>query len=295
MTDKTTRIKLLFIAAALLAGLWWIPVRFLESLGFSGAWSSVAMAAGALPLIVVVRRRLIVRPALKDCLGAIAIGAGMLLYGVALTQAEIIRVLILFYLAPMWSLLIEFVFMNRKIGLLDLAALALALTGIVVVQGASLELGLLPSLGDAMALASGLIFAIGSAIVFENEDTDAMSLATMVVATVGLLGLPIALVLSHPITVSPASIQLLTALGTAFLAGVVFLAPVVFITSKAAVILPPSVLTMLFTLEVIAGVVSSAIATSEPFGLPQITGSVLIVGAVLVSASKTARVRPEPS
>ena len=47
----------LTLVASLLWGVWWIPIRWLESGGLPGVWASLAMGLAALPAFAVLAAR----------------------------------------------------------------------------------------------------------------------------------------------------------------------------------------------------------------------------------------------
>ena len=72
--------------------------------------------------------------------------------------------------------------------------------------------------------------------------------------------------------------------GLSLAVGAIYLLPVLGITMWSAQRLPPGLLSFLFTLEIVAGVVSGALLLDEPFGLYRLSGGVLIIGAALIEA-----------
>ena len=96
---------LLALVAAVMWGLWWAPIRLLEETGLPGAWPGIAMNLGALPLLAVVvvlwsgKGRLTARA----LTGAALVGVAVTLYASALTLTDVVRAVLLFYLAPAWS------------------------------------------------------------------------------------------------------------------------------------------------------------------------------------------------
>ena len=106
MERRSTAI-LVVLVSAIGWGLWWYPVGLLEGLGFSGPWIGVAMSAAILPaaLIWTVLRP---RPApAAALLGGALVGVAVTLYAMAASYTDFLRAVLLFYLAPTWSTIIE--------------------------------------------------------------------------------------------------------------------------------------------------------------------------------------------
>jgi len=68
-------------------------------------------------------------------LGGLFTGAAFSSYAIALNHTEVVRVLLLFYVTPIWSTLIGLAVLGERLTLSRLAALALALLGLVVILG----------------------------------------------------------------------------------------------------------------------------------------------------------------
>lgn len=77
----------------------------------------------------------------------------------ALMQGEVVRVMLLFYLSPVWSVLGGRLFLRERVGARRLLAVALALTGLWIVIGGNQALRVALSDTDWLALSSGLAFA----------------------------------------------------------------------------------------------------------------------------------------
>ena len=96
----------LALASAALWGLWWMPVRALDWAGMGGLWATFGMTLGsALALLWAARGA----PALprRALAGALLVGLGVMLYGVALAFTDIVRAVLLFYPALCVFLLFE--------------------------------------------------------------------------------------------------------------------------------------------------------------------------------------------
>ena len=88
-------------------GLVWYPYRILEQAGLSGSVASVLTYLVALPplLLLALRSRSVADPAERGLLLALALVSGWtnLAYVLAVIHGEVMRVMLLFYLAPLWT------------------------------------------------------------------------------------------------------------------------------------------------------------------------------------------------
>ncbi|KNG94868.1 DMT family transporter [Pseudaestuariivita atlantica] len=258
------------VISAVMWGVWWAPIRFIETLGVPGIWSGPLLIAGALVLAVPVWLiRGPVRISGRGVLGACGMGTAMMTYSAALAEGEVVRVLLIFYLAPVWSKILERVFMGLRWTWVSTVALVLSFGGILVLTGATPEAGLRP--GDGLALVSGMAWAVGSALVFGSGERNTAGLTAVTCAA----GLAVAVALALLRAGAPDGMPPLP-VGLSLLTGVVYITPLMVLTVLAARWVPPGLLSFLLTAEIASGVITSALFAGEPFGWPHAVGSLLI-------------------
>lgn len=265
-------------------GLFWIPVRYLEELGLHGAWPGLFLcvsAALALTPVLWHRRQVVKRLWRPLALCGLYTGAAFAFYAIALNLSEVVRVILLFYLTPIWGTLLGLAFLGERLTLARTIALISAFGGLLVVLGAGQTLPFPKNLGDWLALASGLLWALGSLHLFRMsepavpEQMMGFLLGASVVTGVALLVGGNAL--GGPI---PGAI-LAELLPYAPLAAL-YLLPMLWLTVWPLSRLTPGRAGLILMSEAIVGVASAALLSGEPFGLRQTIGSTLIIGAALV-------------
>ena len=279
MRQSNTLPLIASVLAALIWGIWWIPIRALAEGGLPGPWPGIAMILAAMPalamLIAVTRTRMSL--SLKAFLGAAAIGVAITLYSTALTNTTVVRAVLLFYLAPGWSLAIECLTQGRRFRVINLVALMLAMVGILFVFRGDFSLTQWRS-GDVMALASGALWAVGAALVFSTRHTPILTLAFVSCGFAALVGLAAVAFTAQAIPFE----ALWSNASDAALGGMLYVAPILLATLWGARRLGATTLTFILTGEIVAGVASVAILENEPFGLPEIFGTALIISATLI-------------
>lgn len=268
------------LAAALLWGLWWLPIRWVESLGITGLWPGVALCLGALPVTAALALwRRGPWPSRHTLAGAVLIGMAMMLYGGSLSFTDVVRAVLLFYLAPAWSILIEYVWLGRRFRAYDALALGCAIAGIAMITRGEIPLEGAGAVGDWMALLSGMAWSAGSALIFTGRSLDAYGISLMAVTAAALSGTAIALLagdVAGNIGGGPAAVA--AAAG----AGALYTAPIILGTVWGAIRLAPATLSFLLTAEIISGVGSSALLLDEPFGWIELAGAILIIAGAMV-------------
>lgn len=278
MTPTTTAKPVLFaFVAAAFWGLWWIPVRWLAGLGLDGALAGVAMTTGALVLCAVFMLVAPSGPRLspRALAGALLAGIAVALFSAALNFSDVVRVILLFYLAPAWSKIIEWLWLDMPWRWTSTLALGASALGMVVLLGGDFGSGGIRS-GDVMALLSGLFWAAGAAFVFTAGPVGVMRLTLVCCLAAVLTGLPLAL-LAGAALVSVAQTASIWGMGI----GVLYVAPILIVTLWSAQRLSPATLSFLLTAELLSGIISGALLLDEPFGVIQMLGAALVLlGAV---------------
>ena len=89
-------------------------------------------------------------------------GTANLAFAYALIHGEVVRVMVLFYLLPVWGVLGGRFFLGEKIDRQRALAVVLALTGAVLILGGPAVLAAPPSWLDLVAIASGFFFAMNN-------------------------------------------------------------------------------------------------------------------------------------
>jgi drug/metabolite transporter (DMT)-like permease len=165
---------LALLATAFFWGLLWYPMRWLEGHGVPGLWGTGILFTSALtvgsPLLWRYRAQLTARPALLLGL-MLANGWCNTAFILAVLDGQVVRVLLLFYLSPIWAVLLARLLLGERMPSQAWLTLALAMGGALIILWQ-------PSLGvpwpqghaDWLALSSGLGFAFSNVLVRMGQD-----------------------------------------------------------------------------------------------------------------------------
>lgn len=267
-----------FFAAALW-GIWWIPIRYLETLGMDGAWGSFSMNVGAAlaAIIWMAASGAPLKIAGRGLLGAALVGVAVTTYSTAITMADVVRVILLFYLAPAWSKIIEWAFMGHPWKWTSSLALAASLGGAYLVLGGKVSLyGI--GLGDLLAILSGVAWAMGAALIFTGERSSPVSLTLVTALSACVIGLGFIWLGSGTVLSGSATLNGMAA-GAG--SGAIYVLPILALTLWSAQRLSPAAVSFLLTAEILSGVLSGVLILDEPFGWLQASGACLIFVAAL--------------
>lgn len=154
------------LLAASLWGLMWYPLRLLEAGGLGGLWQTFTIYCGTLIVALPLMRGRWSEPArypVALLILALASGWCNTAFILAILDGTVVRVLLLFYLSPVWATLLAIVVLGERPRPLALLALLLALIGAVIMLW-SPAVGLPWPLArsDWLALSSGMAFALAN-------------------------------------------------------------------------------------------------------------------------------------
>ncbi|RKF16032.1 DMT family transporter [Roseovarius spongiae] len=280
---------LLTFLSAIFWGLWWIPMRYLGAQGLSGAQAPILTNLGASIAIGawLIATRRPVRLNRRALAGAALVGGALTFYSISLGITDVLRAILLFYLAPAWSKVIEWAVLGQRWRHSATLTLLMALMGAFLVLGGDVSLAGV-GLGDGVAILSGLCWAVGATFLFTEgrAPAGAVTLATLLFSVLIAAGFMV--VVGDALPAAPDPMVLSTGLGL----GAVYILPVMFLTLWSAQRLSPALLSFLFTLEILSGVISGAVLLDERFGAAQVAGAALILAAALIEVILALRARP---
>jgi len=154
------------LSGSLVWGLIWYPYRALQDVGVSGAMATLityvlAMLCGAFMLPRVWRERSTF--GWWALLLVLSAGWANLGYVLAMLQGEVMRVLLLFYLAPVWTILFSFWLLDEKLNRYGYLIVALSLGGaLIMLWKPDLGLPLPQNVSEWLGLSAGMGFALSN-------------------------------------------------------------------------------------------------------------------------------------
>ena len=154
-------------------GIAWYPYRLLAQAGLDGIWATLSSYGLALLVGIALfpRHATSLRGITPlAILMGLAIGWSNLAYVMGVLEGEVMRVLLLFYLAPLWTVPIARLVLGERLDGRGAVVMALALAGAVIMLWRP-ELGLPWPAGRAewFGVGAGLLFALGNVLVRRLE------------------------------------------------------------------------------------------------------------------------------
>jgi len=272
------------LSGATVWGLMWYPYRVLEWGGVSGELAtllsySIAMLFGLLAIGPVWRELRI-----AGWWGiAIMLASGWTNYGyvLAILDGEVMRVMLLFYLAPLWTVLFSRWILDERLNRYGYAIIVLSLGGaFVMLWNPQLGLPLPQNQAEWIGLSAGMGFAMLNVLVRRTQHLSVnFKSAAVWFGTILITGISM---LYHGDLVSQVQSVSVNAWWLLALIGLVLCATSI-VVQYGLTHTPANQAIVIFLSELVFAAVSSYFLVGEAMGLQEIIGAVLIVSASLLS------------
>jgi len=271
------------VYAATLWGLVWYPYRLLDQAGVGGIASGFFSYATPLLLLGWLHARAL-RAARGHWLWLAALGlaAGWtnLAYVLAVLEGEVVRVLLLFYLSPLWTVLFSRFLLHEKLNHAGWAVMTLAAGGALVMLWQPGEWPLPGNRAEWLGLSAGVMFAASNVISRHldgvAEGTKAVSV-WMGVAVLAVIGLAL----------KPAELDFMADAGMQtwlLLLGVgLAIGSMTYAVQYGLARVPANQAIVIFLSELVVAAIAAYFLSSERMGVQEWIGAAMIITASLFS------------
>lgn len=270
----------------MLWGLSWLPLKAINAMGIDGiALIFVAYAILTLTLSPLLFKQFSSWKEHKKIMLLIALfgGGANLAFTYALINGEVIRVMVLFYLLPVWGVAGGRLFLKEDIDRWRYLGVLLAISGAFFILGGFEVLDAPPSWIDLIALASGLFFAMNNLLFRGAQGIPVSSkIGSMFVGCFTLAGL----LLLAGIEQFPSSVTenvwwmlVLYALFWLLIANIGSQWSVTHMEAGRS--------SIIIIFELITAVISATLIAGETMSLLEYTGGALIMTAAFIEAFRT--------
>jgi drug/metabolite transporter (DMT)-like permease len=275
--------KLACLYAGAVWGLFWIPLRALEETGLHGLWITVVyFLVPTICLVPVTLRRWrhVRQGGFQLQLTAMVSGGALLLYSTSIIYTDVVRAMLLFYLTPVWATILARIVLGDAITLTRIAAMALAIIGMLTIFGLGARFPVPQNVGDWLGLGSGVLWAIAMVRIRQGADYSAieMTIGFFQWSLIFSAGAALLLAPGH----MPSFAQTLPALPLLLIFMALLVLPGTYASLWGPKFLSPGVVGLLFMTEIVVGAISVALLAAEPFGMREVTGVILIAGASML-------------
>lgn len=273
------------VVGSLVWGLVWYPFRALEDSGVSGAQATLVTYLLAMLFAVFMLPRIwreLPKAGWWAVLLVMSVGWTNLGYVLAILHGEVMRVLLLFYLAPLWTILFSYWLLDERLNRYGYLVIFLSFVGaVVMLWEPSIGMPLPQNIAEWIGMSAGLAFAFSNVV---SRRANHMSVETKsygvwfgtVLLTAPLLwwqgGLP-----GQLAEVGAQAWLILVLLG-------IVMCGTGFAVQYAIAYLPANRAILLFMLELVVAAASSYVLAGETMELREWLGALMIVSAGLMSA-----------
>ena len=268
-------------------GVSWWPFRWLQERGLHALWATVLVYAVAVVLISLWRPQAWGQLWRTRSLWWLVLAAGVTnaSFNTAVTIGDVVRVVLLFYLMPLWAVLLARVLLGERLTALAAVRVALALGGAAIVlwpsDGSAWPMA--ASTAEVLALLGGFTFALNNVMLRreahqpESARALAMFAGGALVSLVAALWLAGAGTVAWPPSPAPGWVAGLLALAGVFLVGNLAL-------QYGTARLPANATAVIMVSEVLFASGSAVALGAGVMSWPLALGGTLIVGASLLAA-----------
>ncbi len=275
--------SLCLLLAAILWGVFWYPLRWLESQGIDGLWATLFIYIGTSVYFIPYFRQsfseIRTRPLLM-CLLAVFAGWTNIAFFLAVIDGEVVRVLLLFYMSPIWAILLAYFILKEHLTLHNFLALVVALFGmLIMLWQVDMDYPWPTKTSDWLALSSGMAFAITNVVMRMAQTVSPRTKAIVGWYGVLIVSLILIMLLQVPLEkVEPGTLIIAFVIGATMV--VIMTLAVAFGVSH----LPVQQSAVILLFEVVVGAISAYLIIGETMVLREWLGGGLILSAGLYVA-----------
>lgn len=265
-------------------GLTWLPIKALNDMGLDGMHLIlIAFVSGA----VVLSPWLYTQAAVcRQSLGLVVLialfgGFANASFQTAIYHGDVIRVMILFYLLPVWSVLGGRVFLKEKIDTVRMVTVTLCLLGAFLIldvwhtswQGVTWI--------DMLAIGSGMSLAATNILFRFTQNISVMSkVAAMFVGCSVIMGVALS------VFTSTSELQYSVAIPWAMAYGALWLTLITIGTQWAVTRIEAGRSAVIIVMELVVAVVSVALITGAELNTTEILGGLMVLSAALLEGAR---------
>mgnify|MGYP001366706937 CR=1 FL=1 len=276
------------VIACLFWGTYWIPLRYIDNNNNSSVWPiAISFLLMTLLLIRSFKKALYEVVAKKNyffLIGCFFAALGIGLYSESLLRGEIAKVVVLFYLAPIWGTIFAKILLKQSFGINRIFAIILGIIGLEIIVG--IEKGILipSSIVEWIAIFAGLSWALGTTFFHLSKTTttsaEKTSLTGFIISILFVLFcfIPEGRSLEFPIALFNLDIIYFWIVSFT----IFWLLTSIILTFLSVEVLDPGRINILLAFEVVIGFVSASLLTNELIGLRELLGAIFVVGSCFV-------------
>ncbi len=265
-------------------GTYWIPLRYLDKGNNSSIWpifiSFLILSAILLKPLILSIKTILKNKNSYFLFGCLFSALGISLYSESLLRGEIAKVVVLFYLCPIWGSILARIFLHQKFTTKRIISIILGFVGLVVIIGIEQGFFLPSNLVEWIAILAGITWAVS--LIFFNlaESTSGLQKTSLTIFFVPFIFLLLCfipggrstIVSNNLLSFNPTFIWII-------MFAIFWLLPSILLIFVSVEILDPGRVNILLAFEVVVGILSAALLTSEIIGFKELLGAFFVITA----------------
>tara|TARA_B100000446_G_scaffold49087_1_gene45297 strand:+ start:99 stop:992 length:894 start_codon:yes stop_codon:yes gene_type:complete len=279
--------NLTVIVSCFFWGSYWIPLRYIDSDSNSSLWpiffSFLLLSLLLLKPLIKAFRSIFYEHNYFFFFGCFFAATGITFYSESLLRGEIAKVVVLFYLCPIWGTIFAKILLGNKLTLKRLLSIILGIIGLEIMVG--IEKGIIfpTSIVEWIALSAGLSWALGMTLFHLAKSTSGFEKTTLTAFIIPFVYLVLCFVPGGRTLEMPNQLLSMNIIYLwMILFAVVWLLPSILLTYFSVEILDPGRINILLAFEVAVGFISASLLTNEIIGPREYLGALFVVSACFV-------------
>ena len=279
--------NLTLLISCIFWGTYWIPLRYLDNGSNSSVW----------PIFIsfLILSIILIKPLIKSfktvllhknyyfLTGCVFAAIAISLYSESLLRGEIAKVVVLFYLCPIWGSILAKIFLNEKFTTKRIIAIIFGFIGLEIIIGIEEGFFLPSNLVEWIAILAGIMWAISLTIFNLAESTSGLQKTSLTIFFIPLIFFVLCfipggrntIISSNLLSINPIFIWIV-------IFAILWLLPSILLIFFNVEILDPGRINILLAFEVVVGILSAALLTTEIIGLRELLGAFLVIMACLI-------------
>ncbi len=263
-------------------GILWYPLRLLDEAGLGGLWATLVIyGAASLVGVWIMRaqwRDLLLHPGIM-LLMVLSQAWCNVAFILAVLDGQVVRVILLFYLSPVWAILLGWMILGERLDRMGGLTLVMALIGaMVMLWDPSMGIPWPRDTADWLAISSGVGFALANVLIRKLQD---VPVAVKTASTwFGVTIVVLLMIVSQGFELPNTSLEIVS---YAVILGFFGIVSMTLAVLYGVTHMPISRSAVIMLFEVVVGAVSSLILTDEVMQRVEWIGGGLIVLAAYLS------------
>ena len=273
---------LALLVSAALWGVLWYPMRLLEAEGLQGLWAMLIIFGVPMMIGLPLLRQSFRGHQQSAVLVLMGLAGGWcnIAFILAVLDGNVVRVVLLFYLSPLWTVILGKLILHESLSRAARLTLIIAMTGaMVMLWNAEIGFPWPQGRSDWLALSSGIAFALTNVLVRKVQNISVWAKAVIGWTGVTFVAGLLIILAGHPLPHVDGVI-----LSYAIALGLIGIVTMTWAVNYGVTHMPVHRSAVIMLFEVVVAAVSAQILTNEVVQMKEWIGGALVIFAAFLAA-----------